>query len=412
MEAVDVVVIGAGVAGLGCASELARRGVSVVTLEACDRVGGRIWTLRLRDHEPVELGAQVVHGEFASTWEIIRAAQLRTAPLGHDRELVFGLDGRAYTATQILASGVLAPWIVEAELSRRDLGDLPVVEVLDVAGVRGLSRTVVLEWLAQVWSADPTLLSVAGLRRINGAWQSGRGEFVVLDGYDRVPQHLAEGLDIRLRVPVRKLSWRPGHVEAEAGRERWRARTAVVTVPPPVVATDGIRFDPPLPAAKAKAARDIFLGDALGIVVHLLEPVPTSAWALVVGDEGGFWRADAGSHLLTGWMKGPAARRVRRLSVDSAVVVRLTGSVFPWVRREVVDWVRVVDWGINPHALGAYSFPKVGALEQPAAWAAPVGNTLFFAGEATCGDRHPAMVHGALESGLRAAREVVAALGS
>jgi monoamine oxidase len=100
------------------------------------------------------------------------------------------------------------------------------------------------------------------------------------------------------------------------------------------------------------------------------------------------------------------------LPVNSAVVVRLTGFVFPWVHREAVDEVRVVDWGINPYALGAYSFPRVGALEQPTVWAAPVDNTLFFAGEATCGDRHPAMVHGALESGLRAAREVVTALGS
>jgi hypothetical protein len=53
----------------------------------------------------------------------------------------------------------------------------------------------------------------------------------------------------------------------------------------------------------------------------------------------------------------------------------------------------------------------VGGLDAPARWAEPVENTLFFAGEATCGDVHPATVHGAYDSGVRAAEEVLSALG-
>jgi len=412
VEAVDVVVIGGGVAGLGCARELASHGLPVVVLEARDRVGGRVWTLRLPEHEPVELGAQVVHGEFASTWETIRAAELRTTPLDLARALLFGLGDRAYTTAQILSSGVLAPWIIETELSRRDVGDLPVKEVLDNAEITDLSRAIALEWLTQVWGADPATLSTAGLRRIKGAWKSGRGEFVVLDGYDQVPQYLADGLDIQLRAPVRNVRWSSGQVEVEAGRKKWRARAAVVTVPPTVVASGNVRFAPSLPAAKSEAARAIPLGDAIVVVSRLLQPAPASVWALDVGNEGGFWQAVADSYLLIGWMKGPAARRVRVLPVNGSLVAHLVGSVLPWVQREMVDEVHVIDWGADPYALGAYSYPKVGALEQPAVWAAPVSNTLFFAGEATCGDRHPGMVHGALESGIRAAREVVAALAS
>src|SRR5215210_2722103 len=93
VETVDVVVIGAGVAGLNCARKLLRQGATVVVLEARDRVGGRICTLRLPGYEPVELGAQVIHGEFASTWETIPALEQPRAQLAPKPTLLFYVDG-------------------------------------------------------------------------------------------------------------------------------------------------------------------------------------------------------------------------------------------------------------------------------------------------------------------------------
>jgi monoamine oxidase len=70
----------------------------------------------------------------------------------------------------------------------------------------------------------------------------------------------------------------------------------------------------------------------------------------------------------------------------------------------------VVRWWQEPFSRGAYSYPVAGALGAPGALAAPVAGTLFFAGEATCGERHPATVHGAIETGWRAAQEVAEAI--
>jgi monoamine oxidase len=82
----------------------------------------------------------------------------------------------------------------------------------------------------------------------------------------------------------------------------------------------------------------------------------------------------------------------------------------PWLDEKVVDDVVIADWGADPFSRGGYSYPAVGALDAPGVWATSVENTLFFAGEATCGDEHPATVHGAYDSGLRAAEEVLEAL--
>jgi monoamine oxidase len=86
----------------------------------------------------------------------------------------------------------------------------------------------------------------------------------------------------------------------------------------------------------------------------------------------------------------------------------LIGALFPWADGMTLEEVHVADWGSDPYALGGYSYPVVRHLHQPVVWAAPVEDTLFFAGEATCGELHPAMVHGAIESGRRAAGEILA----
>lgn len=411
MQAVDVIVIGAGVAGLGCARTLAGAGAAVVVLEARDRIGGRVWTLRRPGEAPLELGAQVVHGERACTWEIIRAAGLRTAPLDPGPGVRFGVDGRAFGVAELLAAGITPPWAAEEMLVRAAPPDRPAGEVLGALGVAGPSRTLAVEWLGQVWCADPPELSAAGIARVRAAWAAGGGEYQVLDGYDAIAGHLATGIDVRLQTPAGVVRWAPERVRIEAGGEAFTARAAVVTVPPPVVAGGGLRFDPPLPGAKVDAARAIRFGDAFTVVAGVAEPAPRSVWGLSLGGEAGFWRAVEGSRLVAGWMKGPSARRARIGAWAPERVARAAATLLPWVRPETVEEVHVADWGSDPFALGAHSYPRAGALDEPLRWAAPVGATLFFAGEATCGDRHPAMVHGALESGFRAASEVKEALG-
>jgi len=397
----DVVVIGAGVSGLACAGRLAQAGLRVVVLEARDRAGGRVHTLRIPGERPFELGAHVVHGERAATWEVIRAAGLKASPLTRGEQFLFFVDGELLDLAE---SGIPLPWTVDAELVQYNPPDRPVGESLREIGIEGRAHAIAREWLGQSWGAEVDHLSGAGIRRVRTVWRAGLQDFILEDGHDRVVDHLATGLDVRLRSPARHVRWQPGSVEIDA---RIQARAAVVTVPPPVIGA--IAFDPLLPDAKLDAARSIRLGDAVVVVLRLSQPAPRSAWVLVVGDEGAFLRAESGSRLVGAWFKGASAGNVRR---DGArqVTERLMRAVFAWARDVNVEDAHVEDWGADPCSMGGYTYPAVGALHRPREWAAPLDGTLFFAGEATCGDLHPAMVHGAMESGRRAAREVEVAL--
>jgi monoamine oxidase len=113
--------------------------------------------------------------------------------------------------------------------------------------------------------------------------------------------------------------------------------------------------------------------------------------------------------LVQGWMKGPAAKyNGRPLSPER--VAQLTAGTFPWLRAMDIAEMYTADWSNDPFALVGFSFGRVGGLEAPAIWAAPLADTLFFAGEATCGVRHLGLVHGALESGARAAAHLIRTL--
>ena len=411
MPTVDVIVIGAGVAGLSCAYRLALGGATVVVFEARNRIGGRIWTLRMPELAPVELGAQVVHGNHSATWDVIRLAGLSAAPLKRSGDLRIRVQGKSYTISQLLKAGIQAPWQVELELPWREVADRSAAAVLRSYDISELSRVMALEWLAQIWAADPAGLSVAGMRSVKDAWRAGRGEFVVLDGYDRIPQRLAAGLDVRVSAPVERVYWQRGRVRLRADGESWSAPAAVISVPPAVVAAGGLRFEPSLPNVKMLAVQAIPAGDAVSVVLRLTQPAPDAVWGFVVDAPAGFWRVDAGSYVVRGWIKGPSARHARSLLANTTSLAEIAARVLPWLRPAIVQEAYVADWGADPYALGAFSSPRLGALQQPARWAEPQDDTLFFAGEATCGDRHPAMVHGAMESGARVAREVLQALG-
>lgn len=405
-----MVVIGAGVAGLACARTLRAHGADVTALEARDRIGGRVWTVRDLGSDPFELGALMVHGERALVADVVREAGLTLqAPRLRGGTPLVRSAGRLRPAADALAvAGVTDMWSLEGEVAALGGPDRPLTEVL--ASWPSERRAIAFELFAQIWCADPALLSAEGVTRVEAAWSSGYQNLAVREGYDRVTEHLADGLDVELGSPVSLIEWRRGRVRAHVADGRvLDARAAVVTVPPTVVAAGKLRFDPPLDAEKDDAVRAIPVGSVVRVAVRLREPATDGAWLIGLGDEGGFWSVAPASTLLVGWIGGPAAVAASR--VPPMELVLRNADALPWLREELVEEIRVADWGADPWSCGGYSYPRAGALEAPSTWAAPVCSTLHFAGEATCGDLHPATVHGAMESGLRAASEILGGSG-
>ena len=127
-----------------------------------------------------------------------------------------------------------------------------------------------------------------------------------------------------------------------------------------------------------------------------------------------FWtQAPIEAPLLTAWAGGPMAERLVAAGEDAiahAAVLSLSdvlGIPRAAIEAELVSIFRH-DWSSDPFALGAYSFSLVGGASAPKKLGAPIANTLFFAGEATAPPPRNGTVHGAIESGERAARELLA----
>jgi monoamine oxidase len=255
-------------------------------------------------------------------------------------------------------------------------------------------------------------------------------------GYDGVVSALVNSLasdtETNLSAPVRVVRWQPGRIECEvraAGQppEIWAARATIVTLPVGVLQAGpedegGIKWTPELPSEKRDALAHLVMGPVIKLVLRFREAfweADAPELGFLHGGGGPFptwWTAlPLPSPTLTGWAGGVAAERIGHWSDEELfsagleAIDRLLRPRRP--ARELLLAGHVCHWQRDPFSRGAYSYPAVGGADAPSALAWPIADTLFFAGEAT----HPGLsgtVAGALASGYRAAREVLAALGN
>jgi monoamine oxidase len=433
----DVLVIGAGAAGLAAARELAGRSLRVVVLEGRDRVGGRAWSRNVtRGLVPAELGAEFIHGRATETRALLRDAG--SAAIDVDGEgWVRGSDGvvRPEEADFTSAASIFARTralgadeSVDAFLRRFD-GDEAMQATAQTARafVEGFE------------AAEPARASARG---IADELRSGVDSMVArpLGGYGRMFERLRNacanaGAALCMSTVVRHVKWRRGAVgvdvtTGDGQAATLHARAAVVTLPVGVLRHRGegeVAFAPELPEAKREALAHIEMGHAVRVALWFR----TAFWERVSDGrfrDGGFFRPDGQSfatywtqapirsELIVAWAGGPKAIALSRLPPERIIQTALNGLgvMFdePALVRSDFEGAVMHEWGRDPFARGAYSYLAVGGGRARAELGAPVAGTLFFAGEATSTDGQGGTVNGALQSGERAAREVAAALGA
>ncbi len=419
----EVVVVGAGIAGLAAAAALRRAGRTCTVLEATGRIGGRAFTERpaALGGAAFDHGASWLHaaernplaGLARAAWIVLQETQGNWT-----RSVV--IEGRRATEAELQTYDRAWERFEAVARARAQAG--PDTSVADAVAPLA-AEPEIAPWLPTVAAWEASLIAAADPRDLSVQdWHLNElsgGNLAVPGGLGAMVERVlgpAAG-PVRLATPVRRIAWdRPGGMVAvttDAGT--LAARACIVTVSTGVLRAGGIGFDPPLPEAQRAALEGLPMGLLSKVALRPAAPAlsPGSSLYRRLGDPGE--RAMFFSHsrlqdYLVGFFGGRAAWELAAAG-PAATEDFARAELRALLGAEAGFGPAVVtDWAADPAFLGAYAYARPDCVAARAAMDAPLAQRMFFAGEAWCMDGLAGTAGGAFLSGERAASAVVALL--
>jgi monoamine oxidase len=429
----DIAIIGAGAAGLAAAALFAPTGHSVVILEARDRIGGRVWTRTEPGLAvPIELGAEFIHGRAEPTLAMLERAAIPAVYCGGPHWSIEG--GRLLPRDEFFPA--IQRVMKKAVGLPKDMSLERFLAGRAGASLKPAARQFALKMVEGFDAADPARVSA---RAIGEEWTGGGAvsaeQLRPQGGYGALLSWLAQqlatsGTELRLQSEVDAITWRRGEVEIAGVRlqQRFtvRATRAIVTLPLGVLQAESVAFSPRT-IDKDTTIQRLIPGSVVKVALRFSAPF----WEAI--DEARapgaaffhapeapfrtFWTAlPVRAPLLIAWVGGPRAERLSENGdqhlIDAAVSSAETVFGARAVSGGKLQAAYVHDWRSDPYSKGAYSYVAVDGGGARKALAAPVQDTLYFAGEAAEYEGEAGTVAGALQSGLRAARAILKRMGS
>jgi monoamine oxidase len=430
---VDVVIIGAGAAGLAAAQTLSAAEVKVSVLEARDRIGGRIDTLRDSRFEiPVELGAEFVHGRPNEIFSIIRAADLSALEVTGPHR--YARMGRLIEREDLWA----AVDQIFRTMSDPELTDQTFSQFLAATDVPPEAKLLAKAYVEGFEAARADRISIRALADEMRAADAIDGDrsFRLKDGYDRVAEWLwreskPSFTRLHLQTVATTVRWKPDRVEVSAQAasggplDPFIADCALITLPlgvlqAPENAFGAVQFLPKLEQVEERLSQ-LVMGHAVRVTLMFRQAFWEQQSQLfrpgfIHSDEKHFptwWSTLSDSFpAVTGWAGGPQAEalaglsdgRIAELAIESFSHI---AGVHSHAVEDELESYAFHNWSSDPFSRGAYSYAGVGGQEARRTLATPIEDTLFFAGEATDTEGHGGTVHGAIASGKRAAQSIL-----
>jgi monoamine oxidase len=407
----DVVVIGAGAAGIGAGRILRERGANYCLLEAKPRLGGRAWTdtdtfnglpldkgchwLHCASQNPLTVFADANGIAYDSTFSF-QNTQLVNAGKGVDAKESAIVDKAVETGLRL---------INEAGVGGLDVSGASVVEALEW----NRAYPVFAHILGLITSATPDQLSTLDYSRGDDTGE----DYPVRDGLGALVCKLGEGLHVYSCTTATHINWSGRAVRVLTDQGPIRTRSVVLTVSTSVLNSRQIGFTPSLPQTTANALSNCVPG-CCEKVAFLLDgpfegqrdnayvtvadstvqhPVPVSLYVnpfgrpVVIADLAGPYMSDLVA-------EGEPA-------LIAAATRAMVGAFGSDVRGRIVAST-ATRWTTDEHILGAYSYAKPGYASDRLTLSHPIGDRIFLAGEAVSADAY-ASCHGAYQSGIEAA---------
>jgi len=430
----DVLIIGAGASGLAAAKELSEAGRKVTVLEARDRIGGRIHTLHKDAGTPIELGAEFIHGRAPEILDVLHKSGLMFYDVTerhwffHDRTL---RDSEEFWEPLNKAMEKLKN-VGDRDFSLKDFLDRHANEFSEAKSIATL-------FVEGFHASRAEKIGIQGLIKANEASDQIDGDhsFRIVNGYDSIcnwfhNQALSKGAVFHLNSVVEQIHWRKNHVRAAVrsskGFEHYEASCAVITLPLSLLSdSSAVEFNPEI-TDKHIAAKKLIMGNVIKLNLVFKEAFWENVKFQTKEEQKEGWnlgfihspdvsiptwwtQLPIRVPLLVGWAGGSQAEKIMNSSKAQLFDYAFDSLhyIYGIPRKRIEDLLQasyIHNWHDDPFARGAYSYVPVHGLEAQAELARPIENTLFFAGEAANTDGHLGTVHGAIATGLRAAREI------
>jgi monoamine oxidase len=406
----EIVIIGAGAAGIGAARRLTAAGIKPLLLEALPRIGGRAWT-RQANGNPLDLGCGYLHSGDRNPWTKIAeesgAAVERNNPAWDRQFKNLGAAAAEWRA----AHDAFERW------SERLISDPPASDVAADALEPGSPYNAYLQAMSGYISGDELeRISVRDYRTYDQA--STYCNWRLPGGYGAlIAATLPASADLRLNTPVRKITLDDKTVALHTDSGTLHPRAAIHTVSTNILAGDSVAWPAALDPWR-EAARRLPLGADEKLFFEITGATPFEPETHVLGSlqdptTGSFSIRPFGRPVVEVFLGGAGARAVAQLGHDAAFAHALDqlAKLFGNSIRSALRPLAASDWTNTLSIAGAYSHALPGQADARIPLARPYDNRLFFAGEAT----HPfdfSTAHGAYLSGLRAAEEALGALVS
>lgn len=404
---VDIAVIGAGAAGLSAAVRLAQAPVSVLVLEARDRIGGRAHTADVGGFSQ-DLGCGWLHSADHNPFARI-APQLGFAidksPPHWTRDSLQANFSRAEQAAFRRALEDLEARIHDAAGRGRD-------ESVDQLMIPGAPATPLLNAFSAYYNgAEFDRISTADF----AAYEDSEVNWRLPAGYGALIARFGSEAPVRLNVAVHRIDRSGEALELQTGGGVLRARRAIVTVPTPLIADGALAFAPDLPPLRAAAeALPLGLADKVLLGVDGAEDLPAEGH--LFGDPsrtetGSYHLRPFGRPLVEAYLGG---RHAGELEVEgpgaaAAFAIEELSAILGSAWRGRLTPLAATRWRAEPWSQGSYSYARPGCAAARRAYVESGDGRILIAGEAASPHAF-STAHGAAQTGVRAAELCLATL--
>jgi monoamine oxidase len=421
----DVIIIGAGAAGLMAAWELAQTGKKTVVVEARDYIGGRMRTINDQNFElPVELGAEFVHGDLKLTQMLLKKAEVKHYTINGDiwQDEDDELDEQKDFIEDFSALNKKFKEVKE---------DISVAEFME-KHLKGKefeeARFTLKNYVEGYYAADTNKASTFALKEELNT--SSDKQYRVEGGYLKMIEYLhkectEKGVQFFLSNPAKEIRWKQNAAEVITQQNSFTSKKILVTVPVGVLQSKTIRFSPAIPET-INAAKKLGFGPVIKTMLQFdeafwkkkeftqrkdLQKLSFIFSKAIIPTWWTYYPKEVA--MLTGWSGGPHAEEIKDLKNEEIVQkgLKSLSQIFNvsinLLQLKLKAW-HVANWVNDPFSCGGYSYEVVNGKEIRQIIKQPVDNTIFFAGEGLYDGPEIGTVEAALYSGRETAHQIIA----